>query len=46
LLMAAGYAPIYSESALNAPEMDSIVKALKRVLQQHEPFPAVVLDRY
>jgi hypothetical protein len=26
--------------------MDSIVKALKRVLQQHEPFPAVVLDRY
>jgi len=46
LLMAAGYAPIYSESALGAPEMESIVKALKRVLRQHEPFPAVVMDRY
>jgi transcriptional regulator with XRE-family HTH domain len=46
LLMAAGYAPIYSESALGDPEMKNIVKALKRVLRQHEPFPAVVLDRY
>ena len=46
LLLAAGYAPIYSESAWNAPEMHSITGALERMLRQHEPFPAVVMDRY
>lgn len=46
LLIAAGYAPIYSDDALDAPEMASITKALTRVLRQHEPFPAVVMDRY
>src|SRR5271166_6092693 len=46
LLLAAGYAPIFSESTWNAPEMQSITKALERVLRQHEPFPAVVMDRY
>ena len=46
LLLAAGYAPIYSEGAWNAPEMQSITKALERVLRQHEPFPALVMDRY
>jgi transcriptional regulator with XRE-family HTH domain len=46
LLLAAGYAPIYAEGAWNAPEMQSISRALERVLRQHEPFPAVVMDRY
>jgi transcriptional regulator with XRE-family HTH domain len=46
LLLAAGYAPMYPDTPLQAPEMQSIVKALKRVLRQHEPFPAVVMDRY
>jgi transcriptional regulator with XRE-family HTH domain len=46
LLLAAGYAPIYSESAWNAPEMASVTRALERMLRQHEPFPAVVMDRY
>jgi transcriptional regulator with XRE-family HTH domain len=46
LLLAAGYAPIYAESALDSPEMESIAKALRQVLRQHEPFPAVVMDRY
>jgi transcriptional regulator with XRE-family HTH domain len=46
LLLAAGYAPLYSEGAWNAPEMQSITKALERILRQHEPFPAVVMDRY
>jgi len=45
-LLAAGYAPIYSEGTWNAPEMQSITKALERVLRQHEPFPAMVMDRY
>jgi transcriptional regulator with XRE-family HTH domain len=46
LFLSAGYAPTYSEDAWNAPEMQSITKALERVLRQHEPFPAVVMDRY
>jgi transcriptional regulator with XRE-family HTH domain len=46
LLLAAGYAPIYAEGAWNAPEMRSITRALARILRQHEPFPAVVMDRY
>jgi transcriptional regulator with XRE-family HTH domain len=46
LLLAAGYAPIYSEAAWNATEMQSITKVLARMLRQHEPFPAVVMDRY
>ena len=46
LLLAAGYAPSYPDTAWDAPEMGSIVGALRRVLRQHEPFPALVLDRY
>ena len=46
LLLAAGYAPTYSDSAWNTQEMESITKALGRVLLQHEPFPALVMDRY
>jgi transcriptional regulator with XRE-family HTH domain len=46
LLLAAGYAPIYSDGAWNGPEMQSVTSALERMLQQHEPFPAVVMDRY
>ena len=46
LLLAAGFAPIYGEDAWNADEMKSVNTALERVLRQHEPFPAVVMDRY
>jgi transcriptional regulator with XRE-family HTH domain len=46
LLLAAGYAPIYSDGAWNAEEMRSITKALHRILRQNEPFPALVMDRY
>jgi transcriptional regulator with XRE-family HTH domain len=46
LLLAAGYAPIYSDAAWDAPEMQSISRALGRILRQHEPFPAIVMDRY
>src|SRR5882762_2206706 len=46
LLLAAGYAPIYSEGAWNSREMQSVTNALGRILRQHEPFPAVVMDRY
>ena len=46
LLLAAGYAPLYSNAAWNSDEMKSINKALERVLAQHEPYPAIVMDRY
>lgn len=46
LLLAAGYAPMYADGAWNAQEMQSVTKALARMLRQHEPFPAMVMDRY
>jgi transcriptional regulator with XRE-family HTH domain len=46
LLLAAGYAASYSDPALDAPAMTSINRALQRMLRQHEPFPALVMDRY
>jgi transcriptional regulator with XRE-family HTH domain len=46
LLLAAGYAPMYADTAWNAQEMQGVTKALERMLRQHEPFPALVMDRY
>ncbi len=46
LLLAAGYAPIFSDGPWNSVEMKSVTNALKRILRQHEPFPALVMDRY
>lgn len=46
LLLASGYAPVYAEGAWDAPEMAVVTKAIDRVLLQHEPHPALVMDRY
>ena len=46
LLLAAGYAPSYSEAAWDEKEMRSITVAVDRMLQQQEPYPAVLMDRY
>jgi transcriptional regulator with XRE-family HTH domain len=46
LLAAAGYAPIFRESNLDAPEMAQFRRALDFMLRQQEPYPAIVLDRY
>ena len=46
LLLAAGYAPLYSDAPWNSNEMKSIRKALERMVAQHEPYPAIVMDRY
>jgi transcriptional regulator with XRE-family HTH domain len=45
LLLAAGYAPIYRRTALDATEMAPLRQTLDQILARHEPFPAVVLDR-
>lgn len=46
MLTAAGFAPIHAETDLSAPEMASVRKALDFMLQQQEPYPAIVVDRY
>ena len=46
LLLAAGYAPMYADPAWDADEMRMVRRALDRLLRQHEPFPALVLDRH
>lgn len=45
LLLAAGYAPAYGETSLDAPEMASVRTAMRQVLDGHEPYPAIVVDR-
>jgi transcriptional regulator with XRE-family HTH domain len=45
LLLAAGYAPVYPQTSLDAPEMAPVREALDKILTGHEPFPAVVVDR-
>src|SRR5690349_14130639 len=45
LLLAAGYAPAYSQRSLHEPELAPIKTALDQLLDAHEPFPAVVVDR-
>jgi len=46
LLLAAGYAPMYADPAWDADEMRVVRRALDRLLRQHEPFPALVMDRH
>ena len=45
LLLAAGYAPVYAQRPLGAPELAPVKQALDQLLKAHEPFPAVVIDR-
>src|SRR5215218_1119223 len=45
LLLAAGYAPVYEERALDEPEMQHVHEAVQLVLDGHDPYPAVTVDR-
>ena len=45
MLNRAGYAALYSESSLEEPDMSPVVNALQRMLEHHEPYPAIVVDR-
>jgi transcriptional regulator with XRE-family HTH domain len=45
LLLAAGYAPTYTQTPLEAREMSPIRSALDKIVRGHEPFPALVADR-
>jgi transcriptional regulator with XRE-family HTH domain len=46
LLLAAGYAPAYRHSELDAPGMSPVRDAIEQVLSGHEPYPALVVDRH
>jgi transcriptional regulator with XRE-family HTH domain len=46
LLLAAGYAPRYPDAPWNAQEMNAVLRALERVVRQHEPYPSLVMDRH
>jgi transcriptional regulator with XRE-family HTH domain len=46
LLLASGFAPQYSEQGVDAEQMAIVTRAIDRMLRQHEPHPALVLDRY
>jgi transcriptional regulator with XRE-family HTH domain len=44
MLTAAGFAPMYRESPLDAPELASVRQAIEVILANHEPYPALVID--
>jgi transcriptional regulator with XRE-family HTH domain len=46
LLLAAGFAPVWQETDLGAPELGEVNSALDYMLAQQEPFPAVAVDRH
>jgi transcriptional regulator with XRE-family HTH domain len=46
LLIAAGFAPVWRQTNLAAPELGEISRALDYMLAQQEPFPAVAVDRH
>jgi transcriptional regulator with XRE-family HTH domain len=45
-LGSAGYAAVWREGKLGAPELAQVDGALDHILAQHEPFPAFVVDRH
>lgn len=45
LLLAAGFAPLYTDHDLDDPAVERVVAAVGRILDAHDPLPAVVLDR-
>jgi transcriptional regulator with XRE-family HTH domain len=46
LLVAAGYAPMYRERALDDPALAAARQAVELILKSHEPWPALALDRH
>ncbi|MFD7026780.1 helix-turn-helix domain-containing protein [Streptomyces sp. NPDC059917] len=44
LLLAAGYAPRYPHTPLDAPQMAALREGLERLLAAYEPYPALVVD--
>jgi transcriptional regulator with XRE-family HTH domain len=46
LLLAGGYAPVYPEHGLDEPELAAVRAGLVRILTGHNPYPAVLVNRW
>lgn len=46
MLVAAGFAPVFPERPLDAPDLAAARRAVDLVLKGHEPFPALAVDRH
>ena len=46
LLLSAGYAPSYPETDLDDPALRPVMDSLRRLLDGHSPYPAIVVDRF
>ena len=46
LLLAAGFAPMFPERALDDPALAAARKAVDVILAGHEPYPAIAVDRH
>lgn len=46
LLLAAGYAPQYSETALVTPALERMREAIELIVAHQEPYPAFVINRH
>ncbi|MGW5054387.1 helix-turn-helix domain-containing protein [Actinokineospora sp. NPDC004072] len=44
MLLAAGFAPLFTQSALGSDRMTPVAGAIKRALHGHDPYPAAVVD--
>lgn len=45
LLLAAGFAPIFPDIGIEAEPATIVKSAIELILENHEPYPAIVLDR-
>ncbi|MCE9523363.1 MAG: helix-turn-helix transcriptional regulator [Alphaproteobacteria bacterium] len=44
-LTAAGFAPVFRARPLDDPQMSQVMNAVRLMLSNHEPFPAIAIDR-
>ena len=44
-LVAAGFAPVFRARPLDDPQMNQVMTAVRMMLANHEPFPAIAIDR-
>ncbi|MGD9999063.1 MAG: helix-turn-helix domain-containing protein [Ilumatobacteraceae bacterium] len=45
LLLAAGYAPRFGQTSIDDPSMRRVRASVQRMLDAHDPYPGVVIDR-
>ena len=45
LLLAAGFAPAYHDAGLDTASLDAVRTSLQALLDAHDPFPSLVVDR-